>query len=231
MHRVFAYLIKQRFIDPEIITHFAKCHILYEDKEHHNAVFVGLDENGIPRQAHKRSTTTFGNSFRITCEGSDTRYSFSHFGKSDKLFVFEAPIDLLSYLTLHKECWKEHSYIALNGVYENAMMKALETHKNITEIILCVDSDAGGIEAAERLSDILQNKGYKKIKRYTPEYKDWNEQLKSLNGAPALLAVPHRRKQIYTKTVLKLNQMNCTVNDLIIKLKTALNNSQYRKKS
>lgn len=54
MHRVFAYLIKQRFIASEIITYFAKNHTLYEDKEHHNAVFVGFDEKGIPRQAHKR---------------------------------------------------------------------------------------------------------------------------------------------------------------------------------
>ena len=45
MHRVFAYLIKQRFINPEIISFFAKQHTLYEDKQHHNAVFVGLDEN------------------------------------------------------------------------------------------------------------------------------------------------------------------------------------------
>ncbi len=41
MHRVYAYLIKQRFISAEIITHFAKQHTLYEDKTHHNAVFVG----------------------------------------------------------------------------------------------------------------------------------------------------------------------------------------------
>jgi hypothetical protein len=27
-------------------------------------VFVGLDEAGVPRQAHKRSTITFGQSFK-----------------------------------------------------------------------------------------------------------------------------------------------------------------------
>ena len=115
MHRVYAYLIKQRFIDPNIISHFAKQHTLYEDKEHHNAVFVGVDENGVPRQAHKRSTNSFGNAFRITCEGSDTRYSFSHFGKSEKLFVFEAPIDMMSFLTLYPTGWQRQSYIAMTG--------------------------------------------------------------------------------------------------------------------
>ena len=69
MHRVYAYLIKQRYIAPEIITHFAKTHTLYEDKEHHNAVFVGLDEQGVPRQASKRSTSTYA---FITLRAEDT---------------------------------------------------------------------------------------------------------------------------------------------------------------
>ena len=109
MHRVYAYLIKQRFIAADVITHFAKNHSIYEDAEHHNAVFVGFDENGIARQASKRSTSTMGKTFRITCEGSDTKYSFAHFGNSDKLFVFEAPIDMLSYITMNQENWQQHS--------------------------------------------------------------------------------------------------------------------------
>ncbi len=87
MHRVYAYLIKQRFIAPEIITHFARKRLIYEDREHHNAVFVGVDANGTPRQAHKRSTITFGSSFRLTCEGSDTRYSFAHFDGEPPLVI------------------------------------------------------------------------------------------------------------------------------------------------
>ena len=106
----YAYLIKQRLIAPEVITHFAKKKLLYEDKKHHNAVFVGMDSSGTPRQAHKRSTTTFGNSFRQTIEGSDTKYSFAHFGKSNMLFVFEAPIDMMSFLTLYPKDWEQHSY-------------------------------------------------------------------------------------------------------------------------
>ncbi|MCC2217413.1 DUF3991 and toprim domain-containing protein, partial [Oscillospiraceae bacterium CLA-AA-H220] len=201
MHRVFAYLIKQRFINPEIISFFARNHTLYEDKEHHNAVFVGLDENGVPRQASKRSTNSFGKTFRITCEGSDTRYSFSHFGKLEKLFVFEAPIDMLSYLTLHPENWQQHSYIAMNGVYENAVLTALKNHSNINEIVLCVDNDEGGIEAVDRLRDILTENGYPNVKWLAPKFKDWNEILKAKNGAEFLPAVPHKRKEEYLKEV------------------------------
>lgn len=56
----YAYLVKHRKIDRDIISTFAKEKLIYEDSEYHNAVFVGLDENGVPRHAHKRSVNSFG---------------------------------------------------------------------------------------------------------------------------------------------------------------------------
>lgn len=228
MHRVYAYLIKQRFIAPEIITHFARQHTLYEDKEHHNAVFVGFDENGVPRQAHNRSTNSFGKTFRMTCEGSDTRYSFAHFGESEKLFVFEAPIDMLSYLTLYPQDWQKHSYIAMNGVYENAVLTALEHHSSLDEIILCTDNDEGGIDAVDRLTDILKEHGYENISRIAPENKDFNEDLKERNGIKPLKAVPHRRKDLYYETVSDLQYFKCNPDRLIDRLSKTFKNGQYR---
>ena len=228
MHRVYAYLIKQRFIAPEIITHFARQHTLYEDKEHHNAVFVGFDENGVPRQAHNRSTNSFGKTFRMTCEGSDTRYSFAHFGESEKLFVFEAPIDMLSYLTLYPQDWQKHSYIAMNGVYENAVLTALKNHSNLEEIVLCTDNDEGGIDAAQRLTDILKEHGYENISRIIPENKDFNEDLKERNGIKPLKAVPHRRKDLYYETVSDLQYFKCNPDRLIDRLSKTFKNGQYR---
>lgn len=228
MHRVYAYLIKQRFIAPEVITHFAKQHTLYEDKEHHNAVFVGLDENGVPRQGHKRSTSTFGNSFRQTIEGSDTRYSFAHFGESEKLFVFEAPIDMMSFLTLYPQDWQKHSYIAMNGVYENAVLTALKNHSNLSEIMLCVDNDEGGIEAVDRLKDILAENGYTDVKRLAPKYKDWNEVLKANNGALALPAVSHKRKEEYLHQIDSLKYLRCRPDKLSSQIYATFKNEQYK---
>ena len=228
MHRVYAYLIKQRFIAPEVITHFAKQHTLYEDKEHHNAVFVGIDENGVPRQASKRSTNSYGNSFRITCQGSDTRYSFAHFGESKRLYVFEAPIDMMSFLTLYPKEWQKHSYIDMNGVYENAVLTALKNHSNLSEVILCVDNDEGGIEAVDRLKDILTENGYTDVKRLAPKFKDWNEVLKAKNGALALPAVPHKRKEEYLKEVSELRYLKCRPDKLPSQIYATFKNGQYK---
>ena len=228
MHRVYAYLIKQRFIAPDIISYFAKQHTLYEEKEHHNAVFVGVDENGVPRQAHKRSTNSYGNSFRITCQGSDTRYSFAHFGKSSRLYVFEVPIDMMSFLTLYSKDWQQHSYIAMNGVYENAVLTALKNHSNLREIVLCVDNDEGGIEAVDRLRDILHENGYPNVKRLAPEFKDWNECLKSQNGVEPLPAVPHKRKDEYLKEVSELGYLKCRPDKLTSQIYATFKNGQYK---
>ena len=228
MHRVYAYLIKQRFIAPEVITHFAKQHTLYEDKEHHNAVFVGIDENGVPRQASKRSTNSYGNSFRITCQGSDTRYSFAHFGESKRLYVFEAPIDMMSFLTLYPKDWQKHSCIAMNGVYENAVLSALKNHTNLSKVILCVDNDEGGIEAVDRLRDILHKKGYPDVKRLAPKFKDWNEALKAKNGVEPLPAVSHKRKEEYLKEVSKLLYLKCRPDKQTSQIYAAFKNGQYK---
>lgn len=228
MNRVYAYLIKQRYIAPEVLSHFAKEGKIYEDSEHHNAVFVGYDENGVPRQAHKRSTNSYGKTFRITVEGSDTDYSFTHYGTSGRLYVFEAPVDMLSYITLHPDNWQEHSYIAMNGVYESAVVKALETHENLQHIVICTDNDEGGIDAYDRLNDLLRERGYTNITRIYPIYKDFNEDLKAKNGQSPIIAVLHERKQTYYGNVDNLGYYHCRPDKLTSQLRTAFKNGQYR---
>ena len=227
MRRVFAYLTKQRFISPDIIAQFAHEHKIYEEKKYHNVVFVGTDENGIPRQASVRSTISFGKTFRLTVAGSDTKYSFSHFGNDGKLFVFEAPIDMLSFITLYQKDWQQHSYIAMNGVYESAVLKALESHSGLQNVYLCTDNDEGGIEAAERLSDILRARNYDNIFRILPQNKDWNEDLKARNSAEYLPAVPHEHKEKYLYFVTNLCEVKINPNRIAADLITVYNSADY----
>lgn len=76
---------------------------------------MGTDKHGVPYHIHKRSTNSQGKSFKVNVEGSRPQYSFHHTGKDSVLYVFEAPIGMLSFLTLYSEGWQEHSYVALCG--------------------------------------------------------------------------------------------------------------------
>ena len=162
-----------------------------QTKVYHNAVFVGFDERGVARHAHKRGLYTQGKSYRGNIEGSDPRCSFHWVGTSDRLYVFEAPIDLLAFLTLYPDGWQQHSYVALCGTAEHAMLWMLEKNPNLRKAILCLDHDAAGIEAAGRLSDILREHGYSQIASLQSEYKDWDEDLKAWNGLEAQPAEEH----------------------------------------
>ena len=175
MRRVYAYLLQQRHISREVLSAFAQKGLIYESRElsidqtkvYHNAVFVGFDERGVARHAHKRGLYTQGKSYRGNIEGSDPRCSFHWVGTSDRLYVFEAPIDLLAFLTLYPDGWQQHSYVALCGTAEHAMLWMLEKNPNLRKTILCLDHDAAGIEAVGRLSDVLREHGYSQITAWT----------------------------------------------------------------
>lgn len=183
MRRVYAYLMKRRHIDQEIISTFSWAGLLYEDAKYHNCVFVGTDENGIPRHAHKRSVNSVGEAFRMNVEGSLPQYSFHHIGTSDRLYVFEGPIDLLSFVTLYPMGWQDHSYVALCGTGSQAMLWILEQRPYIQNVALCVDNDKAGIKAARRLSQEVQDAGYRSD-ILLPALKDWNDDLCSAREIP-----------------------------------------------
>jgi hypothetical protein len=165
MRRVFDYLIKSRHIDRDIISFFAKEKLLYESceiskdkrKTYHNAVFVGIDENNVPRHGHKQGLYTKGKPLKGNVDSSNSCYSFNYMGGSNKLYVFEAPIDMLAFITMNQENWKEDNYLSLCGLSEQAILKMVEVYPNINQIILCLDNDIAGIEASEKFGDILLN--------------------------------------------------------------------------
>ena len=85
-------------------------------------MFVGRDRNGTPRYAHVRGTA---DTFRQDITGSDKSYPFRYEGNGNQLFVFEAPIDLLSFICLYPQDWKNRSYLALGGVSGKALDRFL----------------------------------------------------------------------------------------------------------
>lgn len=176
MRRAFAYLCQTRGIAPEVVSAFARKGLLYESADHHNAVFVGRDEQGEIRHLHARGTLT-GSHFRQTLPGSEKEYSFHWPGTSGKLYAFEAPIDLLSYISLHPEGWQDHSYVALCGVSAAPIHHLLETQPQLQDVTLCLDNDEAGRNAARRIAGELLQEWNVTMSAEFPTLKDWNVEL------------------------------------------------------
>ena len=196
MNRVYAYLMQERFIDREVISFFAHNKLLYEDAKYHNCIFVGMDEAGVPRHIHRRGTM---GSFKQTETGSKTEYSFHHDGTSEWLFVFEAPIDMLAFITLHPDKWQQHSYVALCSVSERAILHRLKVNPQLKKIVLCLDHDNAGRAACVRIADILKDHGYTDVRCFHSENKDWGEDTKAAHGV-----VPIQAEADETEAIRKL---------------------------
>jgi hypothetical protein len=150
--------------------------MLYEDAKYHNVVFVGTDEKGVARHAHKRSTNTYGAAFRQNIEGSDPRYSFHHIGTDGSLYVFEAPIDFLSYITLYPEEWEKHNYVACCGTSAQPVLWMLDRLPQVRDVFLCLDNDQAGHTASLRMAEQIGQRGIAAA-RLASVKKDWNEDL------------------------------------------------------
>ena len=175
------YLTKHRCIDRDVVTAFVQEKMLYEDDPHHNCVFVGLDENGEARHAHLRSTGSQGKVFRINVESSDIKHSFHKNGTDRSLYVFEAPIDLLSHITLYPAGWLEHSYVACCGTSIQPVLERLRQNPKLDTVYLCLDNDEAGEDACDGMLDTLEDMGYD-VERLRPEGKDWNDDLRAKRG-------------------------------------------------
>ena len=185
--RVIAYLTG-RGIDKDLVEACIRSGVLYESLPYHNCVFVGTDNDGVPRYACYRST----NNMRLLgdASGSDKRYSFRMNAKGKALHLFESPIDLLSYLTIEKRRtgrWLSEPMLSLGGVYEPsanrsemklpvALADMLENHPEVTDIAMHLDNDKAGKTAAWSIEWQLKDK-YKVIHEPPPYGKDYNEYL------------------------------------------------------
>ena len=152
---------------------------------HGNCVFVGYNKEGFPAYASVRTTLT-DKKFRGDAVGSDKSVGFSIKGfDKKKVYVFEAPIDLLSHATLenikhsNSREWLNSTRLSLGGVSDKALKQFLSDYDEIEEIVFCLDNDPAGIEAAEKYIKKYSDMGY--IVSSAPPYcKDYNEELQQL---------------------------------------------------
>ena len=179
--------VERKTARPDVVYAFAHVGILYEEAEHHNAVFLGTDNTGNPCHAHQRSTVP-GSDFKNNVSGSVAEYSFHWVGTSDRLYVFEAPIDMLAFISLHKENWQQHSYVSLCSTADRAAVQMLKDHPTLRSVFLCLDHDSAGIEGAYRIAEGVRTlEPNYAIWWVLPQHKDWDEDNKARQAAMPLI--------------------------------------------
>ena len=213
--QLYDYLYRGRGIDLDIIKALIRERKIYEDVNG-NVVFIGYDEHNAPRYASKRGTCgangVYG--YKADCTGSDKRYAFrmayvasaastsrmtspsdpsmTNLPDSSVLYVFEAPIDAMSHATImniitgEADAWRRDSRLSLGGVTELALEGYLEVHGRVDELVFCLDNDAQGREAAERMTRRYADKGHR-TRIELPENKDYNDDLVKLRWKRRML--------------------------------------------
>ena len=166
------YLTQERKLSPSLVNFFIAAGDIYEDAAHHNVVFVGRDADGHPRYASSRG---LNEKFRQDAAGAEKAFGFAHRGTDKQLLVFEAPIDLLSFIELFPKNWQQHNYLSLGGVSGKALRQFLSERPDVGRVFLCLDADKAGEDACKRLAGLLPDTV--SVTRIQPCMKDWNDVL------------------------------------------------------
>ena len=166
------YLTQERKLSPSLVNFFIAAGDIYEDSSHHNVVFVGRDADGHPRCASSRGIQE---KFRQDAAGAEKVFGFAHRGTDKQLLVFEAPIDLLSFIELFPKNWQQHNYLSLGGVSGKALRQFLSERPDVERVFLCLDADKAGEDACKRLAALLPDT--MSATRIQPCMKDWNDVL------------------------------------------------------
>ena len=183
--RVTSYL-RSRGIHPVIIDYCYRQNLLYEGLPYHNAVFIGRDEQGVPRYAALRGTTGL---YKGEASGSSKRYSF-HIPATENaatVHVFESAIDLLSYATMEYQAgrpWQTDHLLSLAGVFQTkradvipvALQRYLSLYPKIQTIQLHLDNDPVGRGASRGIITGLHDR-YHVIDSPPSFGKDVNDEL------------------------------------------------------
>lgn len=179
-HYLYDYLCKVRGIKRQVVDYFVQRGLIYESRNYHNIVFKGNDKDGITHFASIRGVFDGnGKAFKCDVKGNDKRYGFNIFNEnSDKIVVFEAAIDMMSYMDIYDDF--STNMIALGMVSDEPLVTFLNEHPHITDIIFCLDNDEPGRKATKSLMSKYYELGYEVEDKPVPNgYKDYNEWLQA----------------------------------------------------
>lgn len=191
---VYNYLVNEREIDPEVVNAFKKTQLIGEDS-HQNIIFryvnrttnksddiVGVYLRGTRYMEEEERLIPDRPYFLYEHPGNEKNTLFyaklTNTMQTKEIKVFEAGIDLMSYLSLHKETYLKSiqrsntDFCAMSGLKPEAVnehfkkvvqcnrKQANEGQAVVPQITLCVDNDEGGRAFIERFKKMMAQKGY-----------------------------------------------------------------------
>ncbi|HWR18844.1 MAG TPA: DUF3991 and toprim domain-containing protein [Clostridia bacterium] len=180
---VIDYLCNKRGLPKEVVLSLISKKLIYESREHHNAVFVGHDKTGIPRFATIRGC--YDKPFKKDVEGSNKAIGFSIPARdpaADMICVFESAIDAISFGVLNRSTSGCAHFLSLGGVSPLALDHYLSEHPHIKRVVMCLDNDKGGRKATEKIKVSLEARDYEVDDMPPRNGKDYNEELKAHNA-------------------------------------------------
>lgn len=183
-HRVFAYLNKTRGINNTLIAELIKSKMLFQTKDYGNIVFPYRNFNNEIVGAEFVGTTQNKRFKKINKNTEALTSYWLQYGKSEKLFVFESPIDLLSFICLNennKDVLKNSIFLSMSGL-KYSVVKAFIDHFNPRQLYICIDNPEKSnkkdtVSIANFIEHFKESNGEKFI-RLLPNNKDWNDDLK-----------------------------------------------------
>ena len=162
------------------MDYFVSCGLIYEERSHHNIVFKGNDVQGKTRFASMRGVfDREGKAFKCDVAGNDKNYGFNiWYGQSDEVMVFEAAIDLMSYVEIRGDYVTNK--LALGMLSDAPLATFLEEHPKVRKISFCLDNDEPGRKAADALMEKYYGLDYEVEDCLPPKpFKDYNQWLQT----------------------------------------------------
>lgn len=190
---LYKYLTTDRAISRDVVDFFVKKDLIYESYPYHNIVFKGNDRDGVTKFASMRGVfDRNGKTFKCDVSGNDKRYGFHVANEnSTELVVFEAAIDLMSYMDIYRDF--ETNMLALGMVADTPIETFLSEYPQIDTIRFCLDNDKAGREATEKMMEKYYQAGFEVEDCPPPKgCKDYNEWL--------MKAKNEVRSKVYGKT-------------------------------
>lgn len=219
MKQVYAYLIKTRCIDPEVVSLFVRQKALFaaaDAQGHIQCAFVGHNEEGLLCAVCYRSASAQSRYMGdVSCCNyrrgwfMDPQFSLETCLYEPKarpsrhkiLLCFESSIEMMSYMSLLKNAghdWKKYAYLSCGSVSKTeSVLETCRTY-GYKKVLILFNNDLGrqqetginpGAQAAACLQKHLEGQGIQTAVLLPEETNDWNELL-CRNWRPETVQTP-----------------------------------------